>query len=83
MILPGASVEIATVVAQRLRICVQDTPLATVGAITVSLGVAHWQANSGSLPAEVLSEADAALYVAKQNGRNQVQVARSGVAAHS
>ena len=83
MILPGASVEIATVVAQRLRICVQDTPLAAVGAITVSLGVAHWQSNSGSLPAEVLSEADAALYVAKQNGRNQVQVARSGEAAHS
>src|SRR5690606_35941194 len=75
MLLPGASLEVATSVAQRLRLCVQDTPIEPVGAVTVSLGIAHWQATGMDTPADTLSRADRALYAAKQDGRNRVKVA--------
>jgi diguanylate cyclase (GGDEF)-like protein len=75
MMLPGASLEVAAVVAERLRVTVQDTPLEPVGAVTISLGVARWDGEAGDEPVETLSEADRALYRAKQEGRNRVVIA--------
>ncbi|HEN8711566.1 TPA: diguanylate cyclase [Pseudomonas putida] len=72
MLLPGASEAVATAVAQRLRVMVQDTAIEPVGAVTISLGVAHWQAEQEREPGAALSQADSALYRAKREGRNRV-----------
>jgi len=75
MLLPGASLEVAAAVAERLRVTVQDTPVEPVGAVTISLGVARWDGDAGSKPMEALGLADRALYQAKQQGRNRVAIA--------
>ncbi|WP_462402596.1 sensor domain-containing diguanylate cyclase [Pseudomonas sp. Marseille-QA0332] len=75
MLLPGASLAVAAGVAERLRACVEGTPIEPVGAITLSLGVAHWSPEQQTQPAQTISEADRALYLAKQRGRNRVEQA--------
>ncbi|TFF38634.1 sensor domain-containing diguanylate cyclase [Pseudomonas sp. RIT623] len=72
MLLPGASLTAAGNVAERLRLSVEQTFFAPVGRLTISLGVAHWLATEHEVPSAVLKRADDALYMAKQNGRNQV-----------
>ena len=72
MLLPDASLQAALAVAERLRKGVQDTPIEPVGAVTLSLGVARWEADSNEAPSEALNRADRALYAAKQAGRNRV-----------
>lgn len=72
MLLPEASLEAAIAVAERLRNGVQATPIEPVGAVTLSLGVARWDAESGEAPSEALKRADRALYAAKRAGRNRV-----------
>lgn len=76
MLLPGASLEVAQSVAERLRRVVQDTPLEPVGAVTISLGVACWPGGEDD-PADALSKADRALYAAKHSGRNRVSLSAS------
>ena len=74
ILLPGASLEVAEQVAERLRERLEQTDIPHVGHVTVSLGVAHWPQH-GSAIADVLQAADAALYEAKRTGRNRVVVA--------
>ena len=45
----------------------------SLGRVTSSFGVAEYQRDEGT--SQLVSRADAALYVAKQNGRNRVEVA--------
>jgi diguanylate cyclase (GGDEF)-like protein len=78
LILPGASLEIARDRAERLRVGVQalvvrsaDRPLE---AVTLSLGVAVLPQH-GETAEAILQAADAALYRAKQGGRDRVEVA--------
>lgn len=80
---PAMSQEQATALAERMRQAVCDTPLnlpdGAQHQLTVSVGVAIMQMGDAkvdikSAAEQLLAEADAALYRAKQKGRNRVDV---------
>jgi diguanylate cyclase (GGDEF)-like protein len=82
---PGIPAEQAAVLAERIRIAVAETPLTiSSGAklnMTVSIGVAgimlsREEADLKAAAERLLSDADAALYRAKQLGRNRVELAQ-------
>lgn len=76
IILPGADPDEARIFAERLRQKVARSPLALddqVLPVTVSIGIAVMKA-SDALADSALIRADAALYRAKNNGRNRVEV---------
>jgi diguanylate cyclase (GGDEF)-like protein/PAS domain S-box-containing protein len=78
IILPDTNLSDARVFAERLRKAVADKPLQQQSAIidvTVSIGIALLCAVTES-PDKVLRDADRALYVAKENGRNRVVLAQ-------
>ena len=60
----------ATQVAEKLRVLVEKTSFADNISVTVSIGVAQYRA--GETAEAWISRADAALYLAKDSGRNQV-----------
>jgi diguanylate cyclase (GGDEF)-like protein len=73
ILLPSTSIEQAAITAERLRTQVEarDTP----PRVSISLGVSSFAPEDSSEDA-IISRADEALYQAKRNGRNQVQVYR-------
>jgi two-component system cell cycle response regulator len=75
-VIAGAAEEEALTVAERLRAAVADSPVSAPGLslpVTVSIGVA---VTEGATVAEALiAAADAALYRAKDRGRNRVEAA--------
>lgn len=71
--LPETGSDGALAVAERLRQAVGTHNFAGVGRLTISLGVAVCQRGDSS--ASCVARADAALYQAKQRGRNQTVVA--------
>ena len=76
VVLPGLDVERAVERAEQLREAVQQLALMyngqPLGTITVSIGIATFPVHGKQ---DLLQAADAALYAAKRNGRNQVVVA--------
>jgi diguanylate cyclase (GGDEF)-like protein len=75
VVLPNCNVEAALEVAERVRQHVSDEPVViatTQLRITVSVGLSQWHPDQ-ELP-DLLRRADIALYRAKQNGRNRVEV---------
>ena len=80
VVMPGTGPIEAVAAAERLRSAVEEVEFDTLNGLraqlTVSVGVACTSATAGS-PESLLQEADAALYDAKRNGRNRVEVARS------
>jgi diguanylate cyclase (GGDEF)-like protein len=74
IVLPGCPLDAAHSLAEHMRTSLAAQDDATVGQVTMSLGVAAWQAPEDS--AELLRRTDQALYHAKGQGRNQVAVAR-------
>jgi diguanylate cyclase (GGDEF)-like protein len=72
LILPGHGVDEALDRAERLRRLFDTAD----SELTISLGVAVEVPTSGRAPAELLRRADMALYQAKRNGRNRVELAR-------
>lgn len=77
LILPAATLELAHKRAEQIREGIQSIQVKsggqTLGPITLSLGVAVFP-NHGATGEAILQLADAALYRAKQNGRNRVVV---------
>lgn len=71
ILLPGVAPTEAAIVAERLRGRIAARDISQVGGITVSAGVAQWPA-AGPDVAQAFHAADAALYAAKQQGRNRV-----------
>ncbi|ERK13752.1 GGDEF family protein [Pantoea sp. AS-PWVM4] len=74
MLLPGTAPEEARIIAERLRQSIADSWIDAVGNITISVGIALWQPDNGSQE-QSLKQADAALYQAKNAGRNCVMLA--------
>lgn len=78
-ILPRTDVSAAFHLAQTIRSGIEaleiHSPAGPIGAITVSIGVAAFDATRHLRPEDVLHDADEALYEAKHAGRNSVRVA--------
>jgi diguanylate cyclase (GGDEF)-like protein len=78
LILPTANLEAAQARAEALRLKMRELTILhqgkSMGMITISAGVAVFP-DHGITPREVMAAADAALYEAKRNGRDQVVTA--------
>ena len=78
LLLPDTDIKGAEIVAEQLRVAIAGKHLIDksvnedYGKVTISLGVSQYK--SGEKPAELLERADKALYKAKENGRNRVEV---------
>jgi diguanylate cyclase (GGDEF)-like protein/hemerythrin-like metal-binding protein len=66
----------AASVAKNLRVVVEERPFETAGSVTISLGVAEHVDNETAK--EWFERLDAALYTAKESGRNRVVVDERG-----
>jgi diguanylate cyclase (GGDEF)-like protein len=81
LILPEADLDIAMQRAQEIRHAVEAMSVThlqrAIGGITVSIGIALFPLHA-SKGTELKRLADAALYRAKRNGRNRIEVADSG-----
>lgn len=75
VVLSGIDIDQAIAVADRIRRQIAQLDLGPAKS-TVSIGVAEHQPNQESGSAELITEADRALYVAKHSGRNRVRAAR-------
>jgi len=80
VLLPGTTLAGATSLAEQLRASVERGRVrhasgAAIGNVTISIGVAN--ARHGESLDELIQRADAAMYIAKQGGRNQVASAKS------
>ena len=75
LLIPNASLEEATELAERLRIDTQEATLPIPTNITASFGVTLML--DGDTPESLIARADRALYEAKQSGRNAVRTISS------
>ncbi len=77
VLLPGAALDEASTIGERIRRRVEADPFVAGGeaiAITVSLGISGYSRTSIDSPEQLIEQADAALYRAKAEGRNRLAV---------
>lgn len=76
VLMPGTILSSAHVVAERVRALVMDSPLILENGqkleMTVSMGMTEWRV--GEKLDSMIERSDQALYEAKKNGRNQIQI---------
>jgi diguanylate cyclase (GGDEF)-like protein len=82
-VLPQTSAELALQAGERIRLAVQALQVphegsGTAPVLTVSVGVASARAAAGQTESDLIAAADAALYQAKNAGRNRVNLATGG-----
>jgi len=70
IILPETRIDAAAKVAERMRKMIESKTSSRTMPITVSIGIASWPTD-GVMKEEIIARADAALYRAKQAGRNR------------
>ena len=75
VLLPGIDSAGGLIAAERIRAAIADCNLEQIGKITASIGVATFLEHSNKVD-ELLEITDQAMYSAKRNGRNQVQLAK-------
>jgi len=79
--LPKTSASAAAAIAERIRDTISQTTLTTDRKhrinITISAGVASTNDYNNTIPRTLYAEADKALYLAKENGRDQVVTSKS------
>lgn len=75
LILPGIDSKGGLIAAERIRAAIESCKLDKIGQITASIGVGTFMEHSTKVE-ELLEITDQAMYVAKRNGRNQVQLAK-------
>lgn len=73
VVLPSEDQDGAMDMAERLRAALEASPLPPVGRITASFGVSTFP-HTASSASSLIEEADRAMYVAKQSGRNRIAV---------
>lgn len=75
LLLPGVDSKGGLIAAERIRSAIEQCKLEQIGKITASIGVATFYEHTSKVD-ELLEIADQAMYTAKRNGRNQVQLAK-------
>jgi diguanylate cyclase (GGDEF)-like protein len=74
IVMPGTPLSAAVLVAQRILLDAVRLDDPSLPRLTISIGVAEWSGEDASVAA-LVSRTDAALYQAKANGRNRVEIA--------
>ncbi len=75
LLLPGVDSCGGLIAAERIRSAISECKLVKIGQITASIGVVTFPEHSTNLD-ELIELVDQAMYKAKRNGRNQVQLAK-------